>query len=142
METFRVRYQSNPAVREFTVSILGQVGQNDKAGQIRACNEWVKSHVTYVNDPEGVEYLTSPLRFIDKYMRGEQLFGDCDCHCLLLGSMLGSLGFIIRFVGVKMAGTDDFNHVVVGVENDTQLQLVDPCAKREPQHDYQELLLV
>lgn len=142
LEKLRQRYQTSPAVREFTLSILGHIGQNDREGQISVCNNWVKQAITYVNDPEGVEYVTSPLRYIEKYNNNEPLYGDCDCHSLLLASMLGSLGFITRLVGVMMDGTDEFNHVIVGVKLDHELRLVDPCAKTKPQADYQKLLMV
>jgi hypothetical protein len=142
LEKLRNWYQVSPVVREHTLSVLGVVGQNDRQGQIRSCLDWVKGKIIYVNDPEGYEWLTSPERFISQYRAGKPMYGDCDCHCLMLGSMLGSIGFDVKFVGVVMKDTSDFNHVICGVMLDDRMQLEDPCAKLNPIHDYQKLLMV
>lgn len=142
LEQVKQQYIRSPFVREFTISLLRGLDNNDQVGQINRVTDWVKSHLTYVRDPVDAEYIVTPVQLIKQWQAKHYMAGDCDDHVLLLNTMLGTIGFTTKFVGVKFGVTDVFNHVICGIEHDGQLFLVDPCAKTRNQPNYQETLIL
>lgn len=131
-----------PATREAAVTILGSMA-NDAAGyQVQKLTEWVKQVVTYVKDPDGSEYVISPLRMLEQVASTGRTAGDCDDHVLLLNSLLKSVGLDARPVGVKLYSKTRFDHVISTVFYESQWHDIDPCAKFSPQPNYMERLVV
>lgn len=131
-----------PAVRESAIMVLGSMA-NDAAGyQVQKLTDWVKQNVTYVKDPDGSEYVISPLRMLDQIASNGRTAGDCDDHVLLLNSLLKSVGLDARPVGVKLYSKTRFDHVISSVFFNSQWHDIDPCAKFSPQPDYMERLVV
>lgn len=138
-----VDFGRNPEVRQFTeLALPATMRDNDIPAQIRSATTFVRQHVTFVADPEGTEYVKSPLRmFTDIFSLGRAL-GDCDDHCLLLASMLRSLGIPAWIVGVKQGPASTyFDHVIVEVDLAGRLLTIDPSCKNGVPPDYNERLI-
>jgi len=134
-------FAANPALREFTVSFLGQLANNDVSRQISKIVRFVRSKIIYVADPVGSEYIISPLRLISLVQIKGYAHGDCDDHVLLLNSMLSAVGVKTMAVGVKLHRRDVFDHVISGVWFDNHWNYIDPCAKNGQQPEYAEKLV-
>lgn len=142
LEGVKQLYIRAPEVREFTVSLLRGLQNNDQIGQVNRIINFVRSNVTYIRDPIDSEYVVTPVQMIKQWQTKHFIGGDCDDHVLLLNTMLGSVGFYTKFVGVKFGQTDVYNHVISGVEFDNQLFLVDPCSKSARQPTYTDTLIL
>jgi len=142
MENAARTYAITPAIREFAISLLKGLRNNDQLGQANRLIDFVRKNLTYVRDPVGSEYIISPVRLLQQYQTNSYMAGDCDDHVLLLNALLGAVGISTKAVGVKFGNTDKFNHVVSGIQLRGQLYLVDPCAKMLPQPGYKETLMV
>lgn len=142
LEQVKQQYIRSPYVREFTISLLRGLDNNDQTGQVNRIIAWVRANLTYVRDPIDSEYVITPVQLIEAWKRKHYMAGDCDDHVLLLNTMLGTVGFDTKFVGVKFGQTDVFNHVVSGVILDGQLYIVDPCSKIRNQPVYREKLIL
>ena len=129
-------------VREFTVrNVFTKITDNDLEKQVKLLLAWVRSNVTYVRDPIGTEYVISPLVLLGKIANGELAAGDCDDHVLLLNSMLGSVGFETRAVGVHLYEQDRWDHVISSVLVRGRWIDLDPCDKHEIGQVYLEKLV-
>lgn len=139
-----VEFGRNPQVRIYTEFVLpASLANNDIPGQIRASLDFVKERVLYVADPEGTEYVKSPLVMFGDIVDRGRAIGDCDDHCLLLASMLRSLGMDARIIGVKQSSASTyFDHVIVQVQQNGQWIDLDPCAKQVGTPHYPERLIV
>lgn len=142
MEGVVNQYLGVPLIREATVGLMRGVANNDIRTQVSRVTQFVKDHVTYIRDPEGAEYLVSPVRLLTSYQNFGYMMGDCDDHVMLLNTMLGSIGIPTKCVGVKFGGASEFNHVISGVKCCGGFQLIDPCAKGAIQPVYNETLMV
>jgi transglutaminase-like putative cysteine protease len=142
LEVAHQRYLRSPYIREFTVNQLKGVENNDQITQANRIIDFVRSNLTYVQDPVDSEYVVSPVQLLQKLQRDGYMVGDCDDHVLLLNSMLGSIGINTKFIGVKFGNSDVFNHVVSGVQLGGHLYLVDPCSKFSAQPHYSETLIL
>lgn len=131
-----------PFIREYAISLLQGLRDNDQVGQANRLVDFVRSKLTYVRDPLNSEYIVSPVRLLQNYQRTGYMAGDCDDHVLLLNSLLGAVGIPTKAIGVKFNNPTVYNHVVSGVQIRGQLFLVDPCAKRLPQPHYSDTLMV
>jgi transglutaminase-like putative cysteine protease len=118
------------------------LGDNDLPGQVRRVYDYVRKNVVYIRDPVNAEYVISPIRMLSQIRNTGYSAGDCDDHTMLLNTMLGSIGFPTKFVGVKQGGSPRFNHVVSAVKIGPNMVLLDPCAKTNPTANYQEQLTV
>lgn len=135
-----LQFANSPYVREMTVSLLQNVGNNNVAMAIQRIINFVRNQVQYLPDPQGVEYVISPVNMLQKIQATGQASGDCDDHVLLLISMLGSISVQARAVGVKLY-EDRYDHVVAEYLQNGQWNLVDPCAKSGVTPNYREKLV-
>ncbi|NDF16303.1 hypothetical protein EB061_13480 [bacterium] len=127
-------YGTDPRIRRFTTSLFGQgVGNDDRSGQVRAITSWMEDNVRYVRDPLGVEYIRSPIAMLDEYEKFGMANGDCDDQVLLSGSMLHSIGFAVRPVGIHLNDAEYHDHVALQIQGDRgQLVNYDPCNPSDP----------
>lgn len=98
-------------VRQCAESIIRDVSQRDKVGEVRAMFNFVKDNIRYTNDMIDMEYIQSPTYILNKIVNGETVMGDCDDSVALLLSLLRAIGFMVR---VKITGyppSDQFSHV-------------------------------
>ena len=101
----------DPQVRELALKITQGVANSDHTGEIDAIYNWVKNSIAFRGeDDELIQAPEVTLRFEG---------ADCDCQSVLLGSLLGSLGYTVDFKTVAGAGEKDFSHVYAVVWDDS-----------------------
>lgn len=85
------------------------IPERDWRGEVVALFNYVRENVRYTRDVEGVEVFRRPGRTL------ELKIGDCDDSTILLGSLLGAVGYplMIRIVGLKPSR--EFQHVYLAV---------------------------
>jgi Transglutaminase-like superfamily len=77
----------------------------DYVSELKCLHGFVRDHVRYVRDVEGVETLQTPIQTLNV------LAGDCDDKAMLLCALAGSIGFQTRFAAVGVRG-EPFSHVM------------------------------
>lgn len=77
----------------------------DYEGEARILHAFVRDHMRYVRDVEGVETLQTPVQSL--YV----MSGDCDDKAMLLNALLGSIGFETRFCAIGVRD-QPFSHVM------------------------------
>lgn len=127
-------YGVDPRVRRFTTSLFGsEVGNDDRSGQFRAVTNFMEDGVRYVRDPLGVEYVRSPIAMLEEYEKFGIANGDCDDQVLLSGSMLNSIGFLVRPVGVHLHDSEFHDHVILQIQGEgARILSYDPCNPSAP----------
>jgi transglutaminase-like putative cysteine protease len=97
--------------------------------------------MVYLADPDGGEFIQTPLVLLNTIGQKGFAYGDCDDHVVLLGAMLTSVGIPARAVAVKLHGADHYNHVVVEYPLNGGTVLIDPCAKTVATPHYRDRLV-
>lgn len=121
-------YGTDPVVRRHTTSLFDGIGNDDRQGQFAAITNFIADNVRYVRDPLGVEYVRSPIAMLREYDEFKIANGDCDDQVLLAGSMMHSVGFRVRPIGLKLYSADYFDHVAMQVMGDRgNIVTYDPC---------------
>ena len=95
----------NPSVRGAAISITYLRPERDICSQAVALYEYVRDHIRYIRDVNGIETLTSP----DKTM--ELGAGDCDDQSTLLAALAESIGIPARFVVTGYSTPNVYEHV-------------------------------
>ncbi len=76
--------------------------------KIPAVYSWVKENLQYVKDPETTEVSTelfiSPVKQIEWYREGKQIYGDCDDHALLSTALYRALNMRSRILLIDSGG--------------------------------------
>lgn len=81
--------------------------------EAKAIADYIKDHVRYVRDPDGIEYLQDPIDLVAQMEQGTAQ-GDCDDMSLLIATLLLSIGHTPRFRAVRYKkGYDYYNHIYV-----------------------------
>jgi len=96
------------------VSDAGLDGRN-KPAVAKAVQQWVQNNIRYVYDTRGRDIYVHPYRML------EWKTGDCDCHSLLVSSLLESLGISTVLVMVGQVRPEVFNHILAGAVIDNQI---------------------
>jgi transglutaminase-like putative cysteine protease len=91
--------------------ILSSVPEKQWTLEIQALFTWVKDHIRYLRDVEGIEYVQTPVRHIINIMKKGISYGDCDDSSLLMATLLLSAGYKARFVIIRQAGNAHFSHI-------------------------------
>jgi transglutaminase-like putative cysteine protease len=136
------QFGRNPQVRAAAVAILYSRVNNDVRRNANTLYSWVISKMVYLADPDGAEYIQTPLVLLNVIKSKGFAYGDCDDHVVLLGSMLTSIGIPTRAVAVKLGNSQHYNHVVVEYSLNGEWILMDPCAKDGPVPQYRDRLVV
>ena len=99
----------SPTVRQLALQITHGLDSRDKAGQISAVLDWVKSNIDFRGEYK--ETLQSPV--VTLQLKG----GDCDDHSMVIAALLKSIGFRARFTTVASDEEDpkQFTHVFAEV---------------------------
>lgn len=66
--------------------------------QIRAIQQWVQTHIKYVQDPPDVELVQTPQKTVDYGA------GDCDDQSVLVCALLTSIGHPCRLIAIGLQG--------------------------------------
>ena len=82
-------------------------GDRDYNCKAKAIYDFVKRCIRFERDPFGVEMVQEPVITLHRKA------GDCDDHSILIGSLLGSIGFPYAFKTIKADDSrpDEFTHV-------------------------------
>ena len=102
----------SPRIRQIASSILTRktstgewaVPERDWEAEVDAAYKFVRDKVRYTRDIHDVELFQKPDRTL------QLRIGDCDDLTILLGSILGSIGFPLRIRVVGLGG-NSFQHV-------------------------------
>lgn len=100
-------FKTSGQVRETALALISGVRQKDYPGEARAVFDWVRDHIRYVRDINGVETLQTPLATM------ELGAGDCDDKSTLLATLLESIGHPTRFVAAGYQEPGRYSHVYV-----------------------------
>lgn len=136
------QFGRDPRIRAATLPLISSRINNDVRNNATTIANWVMRKMVYLADPDGGEFIQTPLVLLNTIGLKGFAYGDCDDHVVLLGAMLTSLGIPTRAVAVKLHGSDVYNHVVIEYMAQGQPILVDPCAKNVPTPNYRDRLVV
>lgn len=127
-------YGTDPTIRRFTTRWLDEdCGNDDRQNQLKCVFRFMADHVRYVRDPLGVEYVRAPTRMIEEYEKFQTANGDCDDQVLFSGSMLYSIGFDCRPIGLNLHTDEYFDHVAMQIMlDDGNFMTYDPCRPSDP----------
>ena len=103
-------YRKDAGVRQVAASLVRDLAQYDKAGEIKALHAFVRDNIRYTSDIRQVELLQTPKATL------EMGVGDCDDKSTLLASLLESIGFKTRFIAIALAPSRSLSHVLVQVK--------------------------
>lgn len=104
-------FKKDVGVRELASRLVRDVPQYDAAGEIRALHAFVRDHIRYTSDINGVETLQTPRATLEIGV------GDCDDKSILLASLLEAIGKVTRFVAVGFGAAGGYSHVLVEVRH-------------------------
>lgn len=136
------QFGRDPRVRDVATSVLVSRLDNDLERHASALTRWVKSRMRYLPDPDGAEYVQTPIILLDRIRNDGFAYGDCDDHVALLGALMMSVGIPARAAAVKLHGSEWYNHVVVEYSDRMgRVRLVDPCAKNGETPVYRDRLV-
>ena len=136
------QFGRDPRIRAATLPLISSRINNDVRNNANTIANWVMRKMVYLADPDGGEFIQTPLVLLNTIGQKGFAYGDCDDHVVLLGAMLTSLGIPTRAAAVKLHGSDVYNHVVIEYMAQGQPILVDPCAKNVPTPNYRDRLVV
>lgn len=135
------QFGRDPRIRAATLPLLTSRINNDVKSHANTVAHFVMSKMVYLADPDGGEFIQTPLVLLNTIGKNGVAYGDCDDHVVLLGAMLTSIGIPARAVAVKLHGSDYYNHVVIEYLHNGAPTLIDPCAKKVPTPAYRDRLI-
>lgn len=94
------------SVRTAALDIVKGLAQKDYEGELRRIHAWVRDHIRYVHDVNGVETIQTP----EQTLHLKQ--GDCDDKSILVAALLEAIGFSTRFVAIGFKPRC-YSHVLV-----------------------------
>jgi transglutaminase-like putative cysteine protease len=107
MRTIVLTYKKDSRIREFALNLVANLAPKDWAGEVARLFEFVRDDIRYVMDINDVETLHTPDAII------EIAQGDCDDKCILLATLLETIGHPARFVIIGYIEPGAFEHVYV-----------------------------
>jgi hypothetical protein len=101
------RDKRSPALRHIAHSIVQAIPAKDFKGEIRAVFDFVRGAIRYGLDSHNMEVVQSaPVTLALGY-------GDCDDMCVLLATLLESIGHACAFCAVGFKDIGDYSHVLI-----------------------------
>jgi transglutaminase-like putative cysteine protease len=96
-------------VRLFAEQLVRELWPHDYLSEYAALLNWVRTHIRYVRDPIIIEQVKTPRAVL------ETGTGDCDDLCVVLGTLVGTLGGRARYVAGAFKrdpdGGPNYSHV-------------------------------
>jgi len=135
------QFGRDPRIRAATLPLLTSRINNDIKSHANTVAHFVMQRMVYLPDPDGGEFIQTPLVLLNTIGKNGVAYGDCDDHVVLLGAMLTAIGIPTRAVAVKLHGSTHYNHVVIEYLLNGEPVLIDPCAKRVPTPAYRDRLV-
>jgi len=115
--------KTDPAVIQGAISVSYLTPEKDQYSEAESIFNYVRDHVRYVRDVNGIETLTSPR------MTMQRLVGDCDDQVMLLAALLESVGYVTRFVIAGYSDPRAFEHVYMQVLLNGEWVSADPTER-------------
>ncbi len=112
-------------IRQTAIDTCVGVRGHDVLGEITALFFFVRDHIAYRFDPIDTE------RVQDAATTLALQSGDCDDKCVLLATLLASMGHLPRFIAQSQDGPS-FDHVYVEVARGGEWLALDPTADGTP----------
>lgn len=100
------QYRRDPGIMQLARSLVADLPQYDRVGEVKALHAFVRDHIRYTNDPKDVELLQTPKATL------EMGTGDCDDKSTLLASLLEAIGRPARFVALAFKPFANYSHVL------------------------------
>lgn len=135
------QFGRDPRVRQKALTLVSSIANNDVERNARTIFRWVVNRMVYLADPDGGEFVQTPIVLLRQIADKGNAYGDCDDHVVLLGALLVSIGIPAEVVGVKIFGSPYYNHVVIQFLHNGRMITMDPCAKNAPPPQYGERLV-
>lgn len=130
-------YGKGKCVTDFAKCLIEDVTVNNDLDELFSrVATFMLEKVTYVPDPQGAEYVRSPVQMLRQYEINGAAQGDCDDHVLLANSLFNALGFQTRVVALKVFNQALFDHVICQVKLRGNWYDFDPCNKATPYYPY------
>jgi len=101
------QWKHDPNLNARAISIVQLAPPKDGPREVGALFYFVRDVIRYVNDVNGTETLRTP----DKTLALKA--GDCDDKTLLLGSMLESIGYQVKFAVAGYNEPDVYEHIYI-----------------------------
>lgn len=100
--------KKTPTIRETATRIVSDCAQKDDTCEVMSLWDWTLNNIRYIKDVNNVETVQPATRVLSEGA------GDCNNKCVLLASLLESIGYKTRFVAFgKEPGI--FTHVICEV---------------------------
>ena len=118
----------NAYVRKWAEYLVRNIKPNDKWAEAVAIHKFVRDNTRYTNDPEGMEFLQTPLYVLQQIEAHINADGtlkqqpalDCDDSTMLSLSLLKTVGFPVALKAISTDVNKSFNHVYGLVEITTK----------------------
>ena len=107
MRDLTKEYRKQPAIRDLAKKLTIRCDGKNFGCELEQLHKWVRDAIKYHRDIHDVETVQTP----DKTIADRS--GDCDDKCVLLASLLQSIGHPVRFVAVAFRQGAPFSHVFV-----------------------------
>ncbi len=100
-------YRKTPQIRDLAKRLTVRCPSKHFRCELEQMHKWVRDVIKYRRDVHDVETVQTP----DKTLADGS--GDCDDKCVLLASLLQSIGHPVRFVAVGFQRAGPFSHVFI-----------------------------
>ena len=114
MQGLIVDSDSHREVKDTAVAIIKDIQPNEHKEQVDAIAAWVRGHMKYVRDINGVEEVQAPHILLAKIAQQGWAYGDCDDYATLIATLLRAVGFRTRLEAVAVEA-DQYNHARMSV---------------------------
>ncbi|MBS7615474.1 transglutaminase domain-containing protein [Candidatus Bathyarchaeota archaeon] len=112
-----IKYREHPQIRAIASDILNKrcgdkwcIPEKDWLAEVKAVFDAVRKNVRYTRDPISKDLFVSPIRTLTQYH-----LGDCDDLTIVLGSILGHIGYPLKLRVIQTVGNSDYNHIYLMV---------------------------
>lgn len=101
----------NYYVRRWAEKIIQGVPERDDIGRVQVLSNYIRGNSRYVRDPQGTEFIKTPLVSLQLFEVGEIPSLDCDDYSVLSLSLLKSIGFPVALRATSYRSDGKFRHV-------------------------------
>lgn len=116
----------HPTILYKAREITRYIEHMDKRSEAITCLQWVRQHIRFVRDPDGIEFVIGPLELVNLVAEHGKWSEDCDGQNALLYALLRAIGHSPRFAFVNFSGSDKIDHVYIEDLIGNQYVTLDP----------------
>lgn len=100
-----------PAVVSLAREIVLPAGRRELGEKVQLVRRWLDSHLRWIPDPLGAEYLVPPLALLARIESQGMAGGDCDDMAMLGAALVRAVGIPARLRAVAFVPSGRFVHV-------------------------------